>query len=278
MKLLFYFSILTVFALTACQKKTNPIFNESDSVTNIIGGAPETSPLLHQIIYKSIMGDYFWAWSICSPFKLKAGLVLSASHCMYDHKQFTKKRAHLYIQYPGGTKEEVYLGAAPVIYNTEFDSYVGFKDDLMVLNVGLGFKFDDTGFELPPKNAKLPKTLYVSGYGQQDYNHPMDNSDLADSVQMKTGTIDTDKQRIYEFDVDWILKNACYKIKEESLKKECLSSIKDYYQRATEDIKSENMFCFETIDGQNTPSHGDSGGPLYALDRKGQPVVYAVVS
>lgn len=253
--------LITVLLLTGCGLNNNspsPTAIPDTKASGIIGGYEETSEKILNFVYRLrlVSGN-------CTSVQMQDGLILTANHCL----RF------------GGAVREVGLFA-----RNDVDSFVGsgalfsFKnqsdidaadaiiaDDMAAAVIPVASKRSTGGF-LYPDSADLPEELFIAGYGNDRFGG---FSNGASSIPLRGLAISKSKQ---------LLKNLSPEemgFRVDPTAEKVLTTFK----KIEEFILAKKLFCIKPRSQESdSANHGDSGGPLYSLNKNGEPVLRGIFS
>lgn len=243
-----YYNILilsVVFSTLGCEFSRNTTSQVAHQEA-IIGGevASADQPELRGVHH--LIGS-------CSSVQIGEKVLLSAAHC-FTQSPLRKAKTSFKVG------ESFYFG--DVLNHEKYSTLVGAYDLSMVF-LDEDFKGLDTknNFQLPPSN-ELPEELFAAGYG-------------ATGLSLSSGGDQSDLKFLRISKSESLLKD----LSKESMGSELEWETREDLQAINKDIKEGRMFCFKAKDRKNNiPFFGDSGGPLYSVNEKNQPVLHGIFS
>lgn len=238
---IFAFTLLNLLSCTP-SKMSNKTFVGVEA-QNIIGGE-------HASAKNSEIAGVFYFEDSCSTLQIDEDILLTAAHCT---KSSGKQKDALYLN---GLGKDIF---GDITAHAEYDAATITKDfafvtlNKKVLNSAANF--------LLPQSEDLPEDLYVAGYG----NTALEQTEPQER-KLKFLKISKSKQLLHEISKESLGTNMSWQP----------SEIEDSFNQA---IKDKDLLCFKTLDRlNNSPLYGDSGGPLYSINKEGKAVIHGVFS
>jgi hypothetical protein len=231
--------------LAACTKSPNSSLKTiSSSPQAIVGGnvgQPENTELNGVLRIEDS----------CSSVQIDERVLLTASHCSL----FRGKRKE--------TREIIVSEDTLTVNFIPHDEYseASPENDIAILQVSDSRRLDPLNNFTLPKTHELPDKLYIAGYGSTTFPpQPEEQPDL------KFFTFIRADRQIYTVDSSTV--EDC---------EDCETN--PTIQAINHQLKKQALYCFKNPNPlTDTPISGDSGGPLYSIDKKGKPALHGVFS
>jgi hypothetical protein len=249
----FIFLLSACLFVISCAKPTNDFKNFEETNNHFIVGGETISPEDASLdgVLKVQVGN-----TNCSSVQINENFILTAAHCSL----FSGKR--LELAYVTTNKDQNDEFGKTGIWELH-PSYIDLlhANDIATVKLLDEEKFSAKDNFFLPDSAELPEEIYVAGYGKNALSFTAFNTN-----ELKRLKLSKSLQLLSEINKDTMGQDLSWETSEDII-------------LINQSIKAGNLYCFKTLDTKNNaPFSGDSGGPLYSINKAGQKIVHGVYS